>query len=161
MKISSHNEWDTLKEVIVGVADTKAFLTLPNKEWIPEDKLKILKDLSAKAFPKSLIDEVNGDLEELCDAIKKFGAKVHRPSSKGMDKPFSSGNWSSTGHNIYNTRDLHLVVGNTLIESASHMKHRYFESHALHKIFYEEYMKEGFRWIAAPKPKLQSVICLS
>ena len=63
MKLSSHNEWDPLKEVIVGVAESKAFLTFPDKEWIPEDKRKTYEDLAEKAFPKSLIDEVNGDLE--------------------------------------------------------------------------------------------------
>ena len=154
MKLSSHNEWDPLKEVIVGVAESKAFLTFPDKKWIPEDKLKTYEDLAEKAFPKSLIDEVNGDLETFCDVIRDFGAKVFRPNSKGINNLHSTGNWCSTGINVYNTRDLHLVVGNTLIESPSHMKHRYFEPQRLHKIFYDNYLEDGFRWIAAPKPTL-------
>tara|TARA_B100000579_G_C22805734_1_gene842418 strand:+ start:243 stop:1358 length:1116 start_codon:yes stop_codon:yes gene_type:complete len=154
MKLSSYNEWDPLKEVIVGVAESKAFLTFHDEEWISEDKRKILVDLSEKAFPQSLIDDVNQDLEDFCNIIRDFGAKVFRPDSTGVNKFHSTGNWCSSGINIYNTRDLHLVVGNTLIESASHMKHRYFEAQRMHKIFYEEYMENGFKWIAAPKPSL-------
>ena len=154
MKLCSHNEWDPLKEVIVGRAESKAFLTFPNKEWIAQDKRDKLEKLAEKAFPKSLIDEVNGDLEKFCDVIRNYGAKVFRPDSAGVNKLHSTGNWCSTGINIYNTRDLHLVVGNTLIESPTHMRHRYFEAQRMHKIFYDQYFKEGFRWIAAPKPML-------
>ncbi len=50
-------------------------------------------------------------------------------------------------------RDLHLVVGNTVIESPSHHISRYFESTALYEIWYE-YFEEGFKWISGPKPKL-------
>ena len=154
MKLCSHNEWDPLKEVIVGRAESKAFLTFPNEEWITRERREELGQLAEKAFPKSLIDEVNGDIEDFCDVIRSYGAKVFRPDSAGVNKLFSTGDWCSTGINIYNARDLHLVVGNTLIESPSHMKHRYFEPHTMKKLFYDEYMKDGFRWIAAPKPTL-------
>ena len=155
MKMSSYNEWDPLKEVIVGVADTKAFLTFPDREWVPEDQREEIESLAAQAFPQSLIDDVNADLEALCDVIREYGAKVFRPDSTGVNNFHSTGSWCSTGINAYNARDLHLVVGDTLIESPSHMKHRYFEAQCMHKIFLEEYMDEGFRWIAAPKPRLK------
>lgn len=153
MKLCSHNEWDPLKEVIVGVPESKAFLTFPDTNSIDEDTFKTLSDLAGQAFPKTLIDEVNEDIEAFCDVLRTYGAKVHRPNSDSVNELFSTPHWCSTGINLYNVRDLHLVVGNTLIESPSHMKHRYFEAQGLHDIFLS-YMDEGFRWVSAPKPRL-------
>ncbi len=101
MKLNSYNEWDPLKEVIVGTAESsKAFLTFPDQEWISEEKRETLIDLSEKAFPKYLIDEVNEDLENFCNIIRKYGAKVFRPDSAGVNKFHSTGKWCSSGINI-------------------------------------------------------------
>ena len=51
---------------------------------------------------------------------------------------------SSTINNIYNIRDLHLIVGNNVIESSSPVKDRYFEATALYNVWYK-YFEEGFR----------------
>jgi glycine amidinotransferase/scyllo-inosamine-4-phosphate amidinotransferase 1 len=59
----------------------------------------------------------------------------------------------STSNNCYNTRDLNLVVGNSVIESPSYLESRYYETAALYPIWYK-YLKNGFKWIAAPKPLL-------
>ena len=67
------------------------------------------------------------------------------------DSPYG---WSSTSNNIYNIRDLHLIVGNNVIESASPVKDRYFEATALYNVWYK-YFEEGFRWLVAPKPRLE------
>ena len=67
--------------------------------------------------------------------------------------------WTSTGNNIYNVRDLHLVVGNTVIEAPSQHIARYYEASALYKIWYQ-YFDEGMRWISAPKPKLVDPVIL-
>ena len=67
--------------------------------------------------------------------------------------------WASTINNIYNTRDLNLVVGNTVIESPSHSSSRYYETTAIYPIWYE-YFKSGLRWIAAPKPRLDYTVKL-
>jgi glycine amidinotransferase/scyllo-inosamine-4-phosphate amidinotransferase 1 len=61
--------------------------------------------------------------------------------------------WQSTGNNVYNVRDLHLVIGNTVIESPSHLRSRYFEPMALYDIWYQ-YFEQGFRWIAGPRPRI-------
>ena len=66
-------------------------------------------------------------------------------------------NWSSTGNNIYNIRDIHLIVGNNVIESASPVRSRYFEAAALYDVWYE-YFKDGFRWLVAPKPRLEGEV---
>ena len=153
MKINSHNEWDTLKEIIVGNAESMACLIFSSPKPVSEKTMETAYELARKAYPKYLLDEINQDLDELCDVLKGFGAKVLRPNNNDINKIYTTPNWSAVGNNLYNMRDLHLVVGNTVIESPSHERHRYFEATGLYDIWYE-YFKEGFQWINAPKPRL-------
>ena len=153
MKINSHNEWDRLREVIVGRAESVAALVFPTAEPIPDEIRQEAFALALKAYPQYFLDEVNEDLEELCAVLKQFGAKVLRPSIKDINKIYTTPFWSAAGNNVSNMRDLHLVVGNTVIESPSHERHRLFEPLGLYEIWYD-YFEDGFRWIAAPKPRL-------
>ena len=49
MKVNSHNEWDTLKEIIVGNADARASLVFNNAEDLKE------KDLTKKRLINLMI----------------------------------------------------------------------------------------------------------
>lgn len=153
MKINSHNEWDPLKEIIVGNAESMAGLIFSSPEKVSETNMKKAYELAHEAYPDWLTKEINEDLNELIDVIKDFGAKVLRPSSRDIHKLYSTGDWSAVGSHVYNMRDLHLVVGNTVVESPSQERHRYFEATGLYDIWYD-YFEEGFRWINAPKPRL-------
>ena len=93
------------------------------------------------------------DFKELCDVLSKSGVKVLRPNSSGVGKLYSTPDWTASGDRQYNMRDLHLVVGNSVLESPSQERHRLFEDTGLYDIWYD-YFKEGFRWISAPKPRL-------
>jgi len=155
LKINSHNEWDKLKEVIVGSAvGTHGVTTWPSPEPIPEWKQKRAAEIQASAHPQWLLDEIQEDLDGLAAALSDWGAKVLRPDVHDIRRRFSSPFWESTGNNSYNVRDLHLVVGNSVVESPSHVHSRFFEPYCLYAIWYE-YFKQGFRWIAAPKPRLE------
>jgi len=154
MKINSHNEWDTLKEVIVGsAARSEAVLTWNKPGPIPEKILEKGQRLSKEAYPQWFLDEVAEDLDNLSDVFRKFGAKVFRPNVFDINAMYSTPEWSSTSNNIYNVRDLHLVVGDNVIETPSPDKARYYEATALYDIWYE-YYKQGFNWYIPPRPKL-------
>jgi len=156
LKLNSHNEWDKLKEIIVGTAEgTQATLSWNHnsKEKITEKNLEKAFQLAEKASPKWFYDEVCEDLDNLAKILKDLGVKVHRPEIFDFKKVISTPEWSSTSNNIYNTRDLNLVVGDNLIESPSYRKNRYFESSGLYPIFYK-YFEKGCKWISAPKPRL-------
>ena len=159
MKINSHNEWDKLREVVLGTADKNmAVLTWNKPDPVPESALKTACELARKAYPGWLLDEVNEDLECVGKIVKEFGAKVYRPEVHDISRMYSSPyGWSSTGNNIYNIRDLHLIVGNNVIESPSPLKSRYFETTALYKVWYE-YFESGFKWLVAPKPTLKKQV---
>ena len=153
-KINSHNEWDRLREVIVGTAEgSMGILTWTRPTPIPEGVKEAAYELAQRAFPRWFLDEVAEDLQGLADTLQKFGVKVHRPAPHDLTQLYGSPFWTSTSNNVYNTRDLNLVVGNTVIESPSHMASRYYETTALYPIWYQ-YFENGFRWIAAPKPLL-------
>ncbi len=158
MKINSHNEWDRLREVIVGSAEKTIAILTWNKTEPPSPKLlETAYDLAKKAYPQFFLDEIKEDLNGLSDAIAKFGVKVFRPEVHDITKMYGTPDWYSTGNNVYNTRDLHLVVGNTVIESPSQLRSRFWEASALYDVWYR-YFEEGFVWISAPKPRLRGEI---
>lgn len=154
MKLNSHNEWDRLREVIVGTAERRACLPYSAPGPLVPETLERVEAYAREAFPQWLLDEVNEDLQGLCDVAQKFGATVLRPNSSYVAKPFSTPDWSASGDRMYNMRDLHLVVGDSVIESPSQERHRQIEANGLHDIWYD-YFRQGCRWIAAPKPKLR------
>ena len=152
MKINSHNEWDKLREVIVGRGEGHGALVFPHG-LVSEELLEKSVKLARQAYPQWLTDEISEDLEELCNVLKSFEVKVYRPDLSHNNKLFTTPYFSAVGDHIYNMRDLHLVVGNTVIESPSQEQHRYFEAMGLYNIWYE-YFKEGFLLIAGPKPHI-------
>ncbi len=156
MKLNSHNEWDKLKEVIVGSAQNScAVMTWRNsKKSLTDNLIKEAISLSKKAMPQTIIDETEEDLNGLANILSKFGAKVFRPKIHNLEKFYSSPHWYTTGNNSYNARDLNLVVGDYLIESPSQHASRYYETTTYYDIFYNNYFDEGFKWIAGPKPLL-------
>jgi len=158
-KINSHNEWDKLREVVLGVAShTMAVLTWNSPEPIPEPVREKAYRLAKEAYPQWLLDEVNEDLEGASDIFKQAGVKVLRAKAFDLTRMYSSPyGWSSTGNDIYNIRDLHLIVGNNVIESTSPVKSRYFEATALYNVWYK-YFETGFKWLVAPKPALEGEV---
>lgn len=153
-KLNSHNEWDPLREIIVGSnKGSVANLSWLNKREIPEESLKEAKNLAKKACPKKITEEIEEDLDNLALTLERENIIVHRPKVFDQSKFFSTSSWSSNSNNCYNARDLNLIVGNTLIESPSMIHSRYYESSAFYEIFYS-YMNKGFNWISAPKPLL-------
>jgi N-dimethylarginine dimethylaminohydrolase len=119
----------------------------------PDKALATAFELAKEASPAWFYEEVEEDLDGLASTLKGLGVQVHRPTPFDLGTMYSTPFWSSTSNNIYNTRDLNLVVGNTVIESPSYLESRYFEATALYPIWYE-YLKTGFRWISGPKPML-------
>ena len=71
-KINSHNEWDKLKEVIVGTADgTTANITWMRPEPIPEEKLEKANAIAKKSSIKWFYDEVAEDTGLLLSTNQK------------------------------------------------------------------------------------------
>lgn len=155
MKVNSHNEWDPLKEIIVGRPEGQPFLQFPAGTMPSSDLLEKATKLAKEAFPQWLVSEIGEDLEELCDALQEFGVKVRRPTTEHVNRLYVTPYVTATGDHCYNMRDLHLVVADMVIESPSQEPHRYFEAMGLYDIWYEFLKNGSLRWIAGPKPRLK------
>jgi N-dimethylarginine dimethylaminohydrolase len=155
MKISSNNDWDPLKEIIVGKADKARVPTVDlstmNMSYANYsiDKIKQLEG----EYPNWIIDEANEDAEELCDILRQAGVVVHRPQDIDHSKKFSTPHWSTTGWYSWCPRDLLLPLNNLMIETPSATRSRLFETYAYHDVMLKA-IQDGTEWISSPKPKL-------
>jgi glycine amidinotransferase/scyllo-inosamine-4-phosphate amidinotransferase 1 len=154
MKINSYNEWDTLREVIVGTVDNMTIgLEFSDSKPVSHALFEKAAKIAKKAIPDWYKNEVSEDINDLCKIFTEFGVKVFHPTPYGSEKLFCTPDWCARGKDIYNVRDIHLVVGDKVIVSPSATRCRYFEPNAFYDIWYH-YFNEGFTWITAPKAKL-------
>lgn len=154
MRLFSRNEWDPLRKVIVGTVEAfSPGLQFQNRvaASVRERAVSIAHD----AFPQWYLDEVAEDLDGLCRIFRQAGVEVLRPRWTAPAAGFDTPEWTASGFDIYNVRDLHIVFGNTLVSSAPSARFRLFETYALQQLLYDHFFEEGFRWIAAPLPRLR------
>ena len=155
--VSSHNEWDPLEEVIVGVADGACVpawhvalkATMPRRHW------GFFAEHGGRPFPQELIDRANRDLDGFVRLLDAEGVTVRRPERIDHARPYSTPHWRSSG-GLYAAmpRDTLLVVGDEIIEAPMAWRSRYHETDAYRPLL-REYFLSGARWTAAPKPQLR------
>lgn len=122
--IQSFNEWDTLKEIVVGTA-SNANWPEDDPVWQLEKHISPWKEspLPVGPVPQWVIDEANEDLEVLCDIIRDFGAIVHRPHD--LDFPALGGMYN------YCPRDRLIVAGTIVVDTRMMIPAREMEIQAL------------------------------
>ena len=107
--ISSYNEWDPLKKVVVGIAD--------HANWPTNDPVFAMESSKTTwtetpvprgPVPQWIIDEANEDLNTLADTLTKLGVEVLRPTD--MDFQTLGGMYN------YCPRDRLLVYGNVVVD---------------------------------------------
>ena len=155
--MNCYNDWDNLKEIIVGTADF-ASIPIPNisvlKCQFPEYEEDYVKQYSG-FYPQQVIEEQNEDLQTLVDCLESLGVKVYRPDTKWAKEDTKSPNWFGKNWHYYSPRDMHLIVGDTIIEAPSPLWNRQFESWGYRHIFMDLW-KRGYKWLKAPTPILES-----
>lgn len=109
--ISSYNEWDKLKEVVVGIA---TYANWPSDDPVfAEEASKTLwtdTPVPSGPVPQWIVDEANEDLDILAKTIMAYGAIVRRP------QPY---NWiERKGMYNYCPRDRLLIAGDTVVDLA-------------------------------------------
>jgi len=79
-KMNALNEWDTLKKVVVGVAD---YATIPSLDislrTVNYADVKDESTIHQGQYPTQVIDEANEDLETLSNFLKSCSVEVVRP----------------------------------------------------------------------------------
>lgn len=154
MKLMSNNEWDQLRVVVLGTVERYA-PSLEAAVKISDATMAAASIEIARAYPDWYMEEVAEDLEDFSAALRTAGVQVLRPAWTEDSATFSTPNWSASGHDLYNVRDLQMVVGNTLITGAPSHRFRFFENYGLQELFYDHFFESGFRWICAPMPRLK------
>lgn len=114
--INSNNEWDTLKEVILGTAD--------HMNW-PDTKdfRSKFKTAPNGKVPNSIIYQTNNALKFFKKVLENEGVKVLRPGEINYRE--------RNGFGCYSPRDSILIIGDKVICSPMHLKDRMMEQEAL------------------------------
>jgi len=153
MVVRSHNEWGRLRSVIVGRADNAR---------VPEDDISLRAINYAGArrhpirhgpYPRQVIEEANEDLEFLRGVFQQAGVAVYRPLAPCTHLRHGVAGWASDGYYAFCPRDGLLVAGETIIESPMALRARYTDAFPYRQILLEA-LRDGARWIAAPRPQL-------
>ena len=127
MKISSYNEWDTLREIVVGTANN-ANWPMHDPVFRVETETTLWKDtpLPSGPVPQWIIDETNEDLDGLCDILRQANVVVHRPTD--LDFVAVDGMYN------YCPRDRLLIAGGVVVDTNMHYPCRNIETQALQAV---------------------------
>jgi glycine amidinotransferase len=164
--VNSHNEWDPLEEIVVGVLEGMAVSPLDiaslavthrdRIERITEMQIRQMLFMAGKS-PAMLpqYDAARRELDEFVAILEREGVKVRRPDPLDCTKPFSTPDWvSPCGHGQTVPRDVMIVIGNEIIESPMSVRSRFFEINA-YRTLIRDYFRANARWTAAPKPLMR------
>jgi scyllo-inosamine-4-phosphate amidinotransferase 1 len=109
--ISSYNEWDPLRSVVVGSAK---YANWPSDDLVfsQESEKTTWQETPVPSgpVPDHIVDEANEDLNELARTLYNLGIQVIRPAPRNY--PVTSGMYN------YCPRDRLLIYGNTIVDPA-------------------------------------------
>ena len=109
--ISSYNEWDPLKRVVVGSA---SYANWPSQDPVfsQEANKTLWKETPVPSgpVPQHIIDEANIDLDILSNTLEQLGVEVWRPADMNFQE--------IGGMYNYCPRDRLLVYGNQIVDCA-------------------------------------------
>ncbi len=153
--VCSHNEWDLLEEVIVGIVDDACFPPwhFALQPVLPDHHHLTFQKNAGTPFPIERIQAANQELDEFVHVLEAEGVKVRRPERRNQLESFGAPGWQSTGLYHAMPRDILLVIGQRIIECPLAWRSRYFEVFGYRRLL-KEYFNAGAQWQAAPKPEL-------
>lgn len=170
MKLNSFDEWSQLKEVIVGTAhnytsherelsfDLFFHDNINRTEWyyprlgVPGSQARKKQKLVQLPINQRYVEELTEDLEGIVQALQSLSVTVHRPMDLHQDtSKVQTPAWSAAVVPPLNVRDIALIVGDEIIETAPMIRARYFETQFLKPIF-AKYFERGARWTLMPRP---------
>lgn len=153
--VNSYNEWDPLKEVIVGCVEgavvpklEPALLTntSPQNLWF-------FQKYGGQPFPQELVEAASKELNEFCQVLEAEGVTVRRPDRIDFSQTYKTPDFEASGFYATMPRDVLIVVGNEIIEAPMAWRSRFFEYRAYRSLMVE-YLRRGAKWTPAPKPSM-------
>ena len=156
--VSSWNEWDPLREVIVGTARGAVDLAYEPALAPYATAGSAAREGRGGPVPRVLIDEAERQLDAFADLLARRGITVRRPDPVDHAVAVKTPDWEAPGGRANACpRDLLLVIGDEIIEAPMAQRARFFEYRAYRSLI-AEYFRGGARWIAAPKPLMADAL---
>lgn len=156
--VNSWDEWAPLKRTIVGrVKGTQVPAVEPNWQY-PANKADFPLG-SWGMFPDDVVGRAQEQQENFVKILQGRGIEVDRVELHPVmlePIPVSTPDWTQLNmRGISCPRDMFIVMGNEIIETAGSHRSRWYEYLNLRPVF-QKYFKEDpeFLWNAAPKPRL-------
>ncbi len=153
--VNSWNEWDTLREVVVGSATGACFEpTEPGNR----PQVRGPGDLPFPTGPKSdeAVHRANEQLEGLAAVLAGQGVTVRRPEPYDFSRSLRT-----PGFEVENQycavcpRDVMITLGNEILEATMSRRARYFEYEPYRKLVYGYWeADQRVGWTVAPKPTM-------
>jgi glycine amidinotransferase len=153
--VSSWNEWDPLKHVIVGRADG-TMVQAPEPATVRDWPKYGFPKGSFGPLPKEMEEKANDELDNFARLLVSRGIKVDRPTPIDFSQTVQTPDWvQKSMFGVMPPRDLLLTVGNEILEATMSQRSRWFE-YICYRPLLNRYFKEdpNFRFEAAPKPRL-------
>lgn len=155
VKVSSWNEFDPLKHVIVGRADHTC---IPPSEPATEAKVPEDSDMRGMWGPRPLetVEKANAQLDALAKLLESRGIIVDRPTPIQWNQAVHTPDFATGSmFGCMPPRDVLLTVGNEILSAPMSFRCRYFEYLAYHPLMQRYFDADPeFRWEQAPRPRL-------
>ena len=153
--VSSWNEWDPLKHVIVGRADN---CCIPAPEPAVDVKIppdSVMKGKHGRRTQDS-IDRSNELLDKFVKTLENRGIRVDRPTPLKFDEKISTPDWKAEHmFGCMPSRDVIITVGKEMLEATMSFRCRWFEYLAYRPLIQQYFMEDpGMKHESAPKPRL-------
>ena len=153
-EISVNHEWGTLKEAIVGTAestriplwsDEYVFLTADIQQFIKTNQGKFLRDADLGVYDQT-VAQVN--------ALKQFlegrGITVHQSKPFTSDEESFLENFKVGTQQIF-TRDPILVIGNNIVETSMREPERRKERFGIRRAIEDRLVDSRANWVSMPQ----------
>ncbi|MCZ0975892.1 inosamine-phosphate amidinotransferase 1 [Streptomyces albulus] len=154
--VNSHDEFTRLRQVIVGRAEhyTDHHADASFELFFYDNvKLQTGTGQMLLPIPPQLTEELNEDIAGLVDTLTSCGVDVVRPAMPGKNIDIRSPLWDARATPALNVRDNTIILGDTIVETAPHVRARLFENDQLKPLFYR-YYDAGSKWLKMPQPAL-------
>ena len=149
MLVNTHNEWDPIREIVVGVATGAQIpgvkdraLHCINYATLGDDEFA---GIETGPYPERVIAETNEDLDKFCADLTAMGIRVHRPAPADFTELYATEDWEVDGCYAYCPRDTILTIGESAIETPMSLRHRQNEARLYRHIV---------DTVRAPRPRL-------
>jgi len=154
--VNSWNEWDNLREVMVGSLDNKVEKASPEPATALKVGNAIKYNYPVSYSPADEMAEAKECLVNYVELLKKEGISVVRPTVRDFTRSVQTPTFDHPSEaGITCPRDVFTIFGHHVIEAPMSWRARYFENQCYRELMMD-YMKRDPRmhWECAPKPLL-------